>query len=270
MLSELERAHISASKSEIASTNLGAVAPLTERPRVRVRNRKPKPAVRIWVNADRVKARLLELRRTAAEVARSAGLERTFIADLLGGRKDHVNARNLAVMATALQCDPDYLTGKKPSPGGPRLKSPPVVAPGLPVVGIIGRRLSGNRYDKAPAPTAPVVPDPRFVGMSQALYAAPKGLPALGVGANAWLLSVDAIEYKARFGPWRDGQLLIVGLGVDGEEGEDLGVYRACKFPDRTELHPIGGGSTFIIGHCPEGRVVRIAAVVLRAVQELG
>lgn len=273
--------NISAGKSEIASAHEAFSHAISDDPAAEAAaavaeaiaalsppgEEKPKRgrplAGRAEVVPDRVKARLLDLKRTATDAARLGGLERTYIADLLQGRKTKVNARNLEKLAAALRCSPAYLTGRSASPGRHKPKDLPMVE-GLPVVGAIGAELG-----ELPAPASPVAADPRYVGMNQALYAAPEGLAPLGVGPNAWLLTVDAVEYKARLGGWRDGQLLIVGLGEDGGEGEELHVYRAVRFPTRVELHPIAGGEALVVGEVPEGRVVRIAAVILRAVQEL-
>lgn len=62
--------------------------------------------------AERVKNRLAELSMNAAEAARKAGLERTFVHDLLGGRKKTIAADALVSLADALNCSPEYLVGR--------------------------------------------------------------------------------------------------------------------------------------------------------------
>lgn len=62
--------------------------------------------------ADRVRVRLDELSINAAEAARRAGLERTFLHDLLGGRKKTIAADALVSLADALDCTPEYLVGR--------------------------------------------------------------------------------------------------------------------------------------------------------------
>lgn len=66
--------------------------------------------------ADRVQERLHALQLNPAETARRAGLARTFVADLLHGKKKTVRNDGLAALARALECDVDYLTGAQETP----------------------------------------------------------------------------------------------------------------------------------------------------------
>lgn len=62
---------------------------------------------------ERVQARIAELHTNSAEVARKAGLERTFVHDLISGRKKTVTAEALISLALALNCLPEELVGKR-------------------------------------------------------------------------------------------------------------------------------------------------------------
>jgi DNA-binding Xre family transcriptional regulator len=61
---------------------------------------------------ERVQARISELQTNSTEVARRAGLERTFVHDLISGRKKTVTAEALIALAKALGCLPEDLVGK--------------------------------------------------------------------------------------------------------------------------------------------------------------
>jgi DNA-binding Xre family transcriptional regulator len=61
---------------------------------------------------ERVQARMSDLHTNSTEVARRAGLERTFVHDLISGRKKTVTAEALIALAKALQCLPEELVGK--------------------------------------------------------------------------------------------------------------------------------------------------------------
>ena len=60
---------------------------------------------------DKVRERMTALDLTSSEVARKAGLERTFVHDLLTQRKRTVAAKPLIALAHALNCSPEFLVG---------------------------------------------------------------------------------------------------------------------------------------------------------------
>ena len=60
---------------------------------------------------ERVQARIAELHTNSTEVASKAGLERTFVYDLISGRKKTVTAEALVLLAKALGCLPEELVG---------------------------------------------------------------------------------------------------------------------------------------------------------------
>ena len=64
----------------------------------------------------RVAERLSSLGYNPFEAARIAGLERSFINDLLVGKKQTVRGGKLPALAEALQCDQAYLLGIQPTP----------------------------------------------------------------------------------------------------------------------------------------------------------
>ena len=59
--------------------------------------------------ADRVRQRMDALHLTMAAATEKAGLKRTFVADLLSGKKQTINGANAAKLAAALECSVDWL-----------------------------------------------------------------------------------------------------------------------------------------------------------------
>lgn len=62
--------------------------------------------------AVRIRARLVQLGITPSEAVRRAGLSKDFIYDIYNGKKASPRSTNLEALAKALECDPDYLTGR--------------------------------------------------------------------------------------------------------------------------------------------------------------
>lgn len=65
---------------------------------------------------DRIEKRLSELGLSSFDASRQAGLDRTFLYDLIAGRKDRIQPKNLKRIATVLRCSPGYLTGAEDQP----------------------------------------------------------------------------------------------------------------------------------------------------------
>jgi DNA-binding Xre family transcriptional regulator len=76
---------------------------------------------------DRVKVRLHTLGITAAEAARSARLERTFVHDLIAGRKRSITGEALVALAKALGCSPEYLVGTTDTVNANTLTGTPLI-----------------------------------------------------------------------------------------------------------------------------------------------
>ncbi len=60
---------------------------------------------------ERTKARIEELGLNAFKAAELAGLNRYIIHDLLIGKKDTIRQAAIIKIASALDCDPEYLAG---------------------------------------------------------------------------------------------------------------------------------------------------------------
>lgn len=138
----------------------------------------------------RVQARLDALGLNPFEAARRAGGERTFLNDILIGKKDTIRRAAIPRVADALDCDPEYLLGAQdvprrapsPSPGNPGNK--PEKAPqGIRLVGIAEAgtwRLAGR---SGASPALPIAPDPRHPAEVQVAYLV-RGDHAAGLGAT--------------------------------------------------------------------------------------
>lgn len=76
----------------------------------------------VTIRRDHVANRMKELGISALDVARRGRLEKTFVSDLLEGRKAAIRDRNLGRLAMALETDPEELT--VPTPASEVLASP--------------------------------------------------------------------------------------------------------------------------------------------------
>lgn len=68
------------------------------------------------INTQRVRERLKALRLTANAASEAAGLGRSYLRDVLGGRIKEPSALRLLRIADVLKCSPDYLLGKENGP----------------------------------------------------------------------------------------------------------------------------------------------------------
>ena len=157
--------------------------------------------------AGRIRLRLNQLDINPFEAARRAGLERSFINDVLIGRKLTVREAGLAKIARGLECDPAYLTGHQETPRA--LAADP--AQGMAVMGVCETGVWRSAGAAVPATVAPLMPDPRFPGVPNlALMARGDGGAAAGIGDGDYVVALDYGRWEEREGPVRDGQLCVV------------------------------------------------------------
>lgn len=178
----------------------------------------------------RIQERLDTLGINPFEAARRAGGERTFLNDLLIGKKDSIRRAAIPRVAAALDCDPEYLLGAQDAPRRPTdapQRTPeirPENAPGIvPLVGIAEAgtwRLAGR---SGPSPALPIPPDPRHPASKQVAYLV-RGDHAAALGATdgAVIVGVEGAGY-------RDGDVLVVRRSRDLGEGreEEITIRRA-------------------------------------------
>lgn len=157
--------------------------------------------------AGRIRMRLNQLDINPFEAARRAGLERSFINDVLIGRKISVREAGLTKLALGLDCDPAYLTGHQETPRA--LVADP--AQGMTVVGVCETGVWRSAEAVVPATVVPLMPDPRFPGVPNlALMARGDGGAAAGISDGDYVVALDYGRWEEREGPVRDGQLCVV------------------------------------------------------------
>lgn len=106
---------------------------------------------------DRVQQRIKELDESPITLARSVGLERGYINDIIIGRKSTVRGDKLALVAKALRCDPSFLTEENPAP------KMLFDVPGIRVLGICESGVWRDRNVGIDGPQVlPIAPDARF------------------------------------------------------------------------------------------------------------
>lgn len=223
-------------------------------------------APRYPIAVERVSQRLQELGLGPVQVAERTGLERTYLTDLLSGKKRSVNGQDrLQRLAKALRCTPGFLTGTKAA-----ARLPASDRHGLVLAGTVAEGVARPVPPAAALPNVPVQPDPRFPG-AQAVFAVQgHALASVGAPEGAWLLAVDARAFVGAAGTYRPGQLVICALCGTDNGHEELCVRRVIPFADRVELHPVDGhGPAYVLGRPPRGKRLEVRAVVLRAIQEL-
>lgn len=152
----------------------------------------------------RVRERLSALGISAFEAARRVGAERTFLNDLLVGKKETIRPSAIAKVAEVLDCDPDYLIGAQATP-----RKPTGLASGMmPLAGIVEAG-AWRGPDAVPVEALPVAPDPRFPPERQAAYLL-RGHHAdeLGLQDGDVLVAVED-------GQSRDGDVVIARRRMD-------------------------------------------------------
>lgn len=68
--------------------------------------------------AERLKSRLSAMNLTVTEATNLGGFKRTFVQDLVSGKKQTVQSKSLVKLAAVLNCTPAYLTGVSDEVGG--------------------------------------------------------------------------------------------------------------------------------------------------------
>lgn len=169
---------------------------------------------------DRIRERLDALDINPFEAARKIGAERTFINDLLIGKKKTIRSAALPSVAQALDCDTEYLMGAQDIPRrttpAQRPQDRALAAPqALPLAGVAEAGTWRAAPRSGPPPALPVAPDPRFPAAAQAAY--------LVRGDHAeWLGAPDGSVIVAVTGAgYRDGDVVLIRRTRQGEEGPE-------------------------------------------------
>jgi transcriptional regulator with XRE-family HTH domain len=167
---------------------------------------------------NRIRERLDALGMNAFAAAKAAGLERTFLSELLSGKKSSIRQGRIPAIADVLDCDAEYLTGVQDEP---RKKGLSVTrgAENVPVAGVC--KPGVWRPIAAHYPSVPVAADPRFPTAQQAVYICRgDAAAALGISDGDMILTVSDAQ-------WSEGDIVVVRrLRSRGTE-QELSVVRA-------------------------------------------
>jgi transcriptional regulator with XRE-family HTH domain len=164
---------------------------------------------------ERVRERLTTLEMNPFEAARIANFERSFVNDLLIGKKTTVRQSKLPALAKALDCDPEYLIGLQ---GTPRAGEGAGVG-SLRLAGIVEAGAWRTAAGTLPPRTSlPLAPDPRYPAPRQVAFLV-RGDHAAGLGIT------DGSVVTVLLGPmaYRDGDI-VVARRVRNEQEEELSI----------------------------------------------
>lgn len=116
----------------------------------------------------RVRERLDALGINPFEAERRANLKRGYVNDLLIGKKTTFREKALPALASALECELDYLTGRRDTPTG---TEPGSAIGGMALAGIAeAGAWRDPDAESVPATPLPVHPDPRFDSARQSIF----------------------------------------------------------------------------------------------------
>jgi len=212
---------------------------------------------------SRVRERLDAKGLNPFEAARMAGLERSYVNDLLIGKKQTIREKKLPALASILDCDPDYLTGAQDTPrrGGGR--------PGMRMAGIV--EAGAWRSVDAPASSVggslPIEPDPRFPSAEQEAYRV-RGDHAVGLGIlDASILCIATMGGLEAVGRrLRDGDIVLVRQSNGRLFELTARVYEETREGVRLSARPSIEGE-FADFKLPD---VEIVGLVLRSIRVFG
>lgn len=146
------------------------------------------------IQKERIEERLAALDISAFEAARRAGLNRTIISDLTGGRKQSIKLKYIPDIAAVLGCDPEYIMGYQDEP----IKRPSeedFAASGA-LIPVDSRCERGSWREASASRRLTkglwVEPDPRFPKSAQRAF---------------WVIGDDAEDLGVQ-----DGSMIVVGL----------------------------------------------------------
>jgi len=163
---------------------------------------------------SRVRERVTDIGRGPTTLAREAGLDRGYIRDILTGRKKAIRYEMLPQLASALRCDPRYLTGEIDDPltgesqaqgGDPSHRF--MAVDGVCETGAWQRHATAALFAK----TIPVLPDQRFDARLQRCFEVRgDNLARWGIVNGMYAIAVEPSEYKRARGDVLSGAIAIV------------------------------------------------------------
>lgn len=213
---------------------------------------------------ERIRERIAALGTNPFEVAKKAGFERSFVNDLLIGKKQTIREKRLPALSEVLECDPEYLAGSQATPR----RGNSAAAGGLGLAGIC--EAGSWREIGFPLPNAPALPieaDPRFSQAGQAAFLV-RGDHAAGIGipdgSIICIATLDAISAEGR--RLHDGDAVLVRRERDGSQEFSARIFEESREGVRLVAYP-GRGSFPTVS---EGPGVEIAGLILRSIKVFG
>lgn len=208
--------------------------------------------------ADRVRERLDALGINRVEAARRAGLERSFVNDLILGKKKNILGASLLRLATALECDPAYLVGMQAEPQIPQPGEfePPAT---------VGACAAGLwRAPGAPPPAAALAcavmpPDPRYDLHAQRVFCV---LDEHAEAAGIWRGSCVVAYRPQRSDGLHDGDLVVVRRRRPDDQSAETTIWRLGVSMEGLRVSPLGGGDAVPIDAEAEGGAVELLGIV--------
>lgn len=235
---------------------------------------------------NRVADRLAELGRNPFEAARLGGLERSFIVDILTGKKKSVRGQNLSKLAKALDTTVEFLLAEHTGESSER----PLTLSNAPLVEVnVAGTVEAGAFREAPwfsdedRPASIVTtrdrdfPDVRLVAFDVGgdSMNALKPRPIL---PGDRIVCLDFEDLRGRL-PLRDGMVVVVEQTLDGGHHREWSVKQIELYEDRTEFHPRSHNQQHkpivvprVLARDPseeDHRQVRILAIVRRIENEV-
>lgn len=211
----------------------------------------------------RVAERLSSLGFNPFEAARIAGLERSFINDLLVGKKQSIRGSKLPALAAALDCDQEYLLGIQPTPRAESERKP--TSEGLRISGIC-EAYAWRDLDFSPSTIADlsVSADDRYPASVQAAFLV-RGDHAAGMGiSDGSVLCValaDAVEAAGRH--IRDGDAVLATRSKGDLVETTARTFAETKGGIQLVMHPAAGPASFV----GLGNGAKVFGLILRAIK---
>lgn len=213
---------------------------------------------------ERIEERVNALGISPITLAKSVGLERGYINDILIGRKKSVRGDKIADIARALQCDPEYITGAQAEI---RKK---VDLEGIEFGGVCetGVWRSASLSAQEPSKSVPIEPDKRYPGLRNIAFdVRGNSLAAEGVTDGMTVAGIAAEEWERTIGPISSGMIVVVQATRERGKEFELSLRRAQVTPSGVTLYARPTDPNLKFEPLEVGPDVKIIAVITRAVR---
>ncbi|ABS14259.1 helix-turn-helix domain-containing protein [Brucella anthropi] len=213
---------------------------------------------------SRIEERVNTLGISPITLAKSAGLERGYINDLLIGRKKSIRGDKLNIVAKALQCDPEYLLLEQDE-----VRKHKVIEK-IEFGGVCeaGVWRSASLSNQNSGKSVPIEPDPRFPHLRNIAFdVRGNSFAAEGISDGMTVAGIALDEWTQTIGPLSTGMIVVAHANrADGSEFE-LSLRRVSVKPNGISLSVRPTDPTLEFPSIDVGNDVKIVAVITRAVR---